>query len=275
MTTSADQPQINNRYHVEVFLGSGQMGCLYRAVDGHTGAAVALKQLPLTKTGISQSFTSSDQQAFLREYQILVELDHPGIVHVFDFGYDRHDQPFYTMEYLQGQDIVSAGLGKTLTYKLELLRQMLEALAYLHGRHILHRDLKPANVFVSHDQVKLVDFGLAVDREVAGQPLQGTAAYMAPELLKGNPPSEASDLYACGVIAYECLAGRHPFDTSNMNNLLLGVLYQGPDTSSLALERPLQDFLSALLAIDPPQRPSAPVAAELLNIQLKTENGKR
>jgi serine/threonine protein kinase len=266
MAIKFDPPQISSRYQIEGLLGSGSLGQVYRARDNMTGQTVALKQL-----------AEHDQAAAEQEFQLLAELDHPGIIKVYDHSLNLEGRPFLAIEYLDGAvDIVTGSQEKPLQQKLDFLTQMMQALAYLHSKHILHRDLKPANVLVSQGRVKLLDFGLSLDYIPEEHLLQGTAAYLAPELYQGSAPSEASDVYACGIIAYECLAGRHPFHTVNMNRLMLDILYEEPDIDSLPLDPDLHGFLRGLLARDPRQRPSAAEAAqELDNIQLKTENGMR
>lgn len=261
MTIKIDHPLISNRYQIETLLGSGSMGHVYRARDNRTGQIVALKQV-----------AALDQTAAGHEFQLLAALDHPGIIDVYNFGWSAAGRPFITMQFLDGAiDIVSANQGKSQQQKLQLLWQMFEALAYLHSRDILHRDLKPANVLVCANQVKLLDFGLAALVETDIDQLQGTPAYLPPELLRGDQPSAAADVYACGVIVYECLVGRHPFNTSSMNNLLLDALYKKPAVDDLLLKVPVKEFLQAILSADPGQRLTAVQAAgELSQIQWET-----
>lgn len=254
---------INERYQILELIGSGSMGTVYRVNDRQTGAVLALKRVvPITIGGlpISHKEAEKDRLALKREFQVLASLNHPHVIRVFDCGFDENSQPFYTMEYLQGKSILAYTQEQPLPVKLDLLRQMFTALAYIHERDILQRDLKPDNVLVIEGQVKLADFGLAACQAFVSPAvtnLQGTAAYMSPELLKGELPTKAADLYAGGVIAYELLAGRHPFDVHNMNRLILGVLHEDPDLTRLPEEEDLRALVGALLARKPEDRPQS------------------
>ena len=272
MTAGTHHPKINERYRIEALLGSGSMGQVYRAWDQQTGATVALKRLRAVdphQAVAANPITLEADSELRREFHFLSTLRHPHIIRVHDYATDNQKRPFFIMEYLHdAEEIVSFAHDQPTDLILALLQEMLAALAYLHSRGILHRDLKPANVLVSGGAVKLLDFGLALNHiqlDPFEQALQGTAAYLAPELFQGAPPSMASDLYACGIIAYECLAGHHPFDTRNMNRLLLSILYEEPDINGLALDPSLQDFLRSLLVRDPQERPSSSDAAAELN----------
>src|SRR5262249_37650107 len=136
--------------------------------------------------------------------------------------------------------IVDAAYGQPLDVQVDLLAQLLRALTYLHRRGIIHRDIKPTNVMVieQHGElvVKTLDFGLSVGRgeSVDDSTTAGTLAYMSPELLMGLPAGEASDLYAVGVITYEMLTGRHPFNTHEVGTLLNQVFEFTPDMSLIA-----------------------------------------
>lgn len=245
---------IAGRYQILELIGSGSMGTVYRVQDQQTGAVLALKRVvPVTSGGlpISHEEAEQDRLALKREFQVLASLDHPHIIRVFDCGFDEFSQPYYTMEYLQGDSITAYAQASPLLVKLDLLQQLFSALSYIHRRDILQRDLKPDHVIVIKGQVKIADFGLAAYEAFvspAATNLQGTAAYMSPELLKGEPPSKSSDLYAAGVIAYELLAGHHPFDTRNMNRLILGILHDDPDLSALPENEQLRTLVGALLA---------------------------
>jgi serine/threonine protein kinase len=172
-----------------------------------------------------------------REFHLLASLRHPNIISVLDYGFDDERSPYFTMELLEGAEtILTAGARRPFEGRIDLLSQMLQALAYLHRRGVIHRDLKPGNVMVVGDQVKVLDFGVSTVR--AGRPergsfIVGTLAYMAPELLLGAQANEASDLYAVGVIAYELFAGRHPFDLTNLFRLRDDVMHKAPDLSTL------------------------------------------
>src|SRR5690606_12374779 len=200
--------------------------------------------------------TSMDVEvALAREFRTLASLRHPHIISVLDYGFDETVQPYFTMELLENaQDIVEAGSVLSEDEQVELLVQVLQALAYLHRRGIVHRDLKPDNVLVSNGQVKVLDFGLAVAQEYlksADDVVAGTLAYMAPEVIQGKPASIASDLYAVGVIAYELFAERYPFEIKEVSQLINDIMFTVPDVTSLSLDPLLESVLIRLLAQDP------------------------
>jgi len=172
-----------------------------------------------------------------QEFQTLASVRHPNIIVVLDYGFDGDGQPYFTMELLEhARTILRAGQGTSVEQRVGLLEQVLRALLYLHRRGLVHRDLKPANVLVVGEQVKVLDFGLALAFEHArehGLRAAGTPAYMAPELYLGFPASKASDLYAVGVIAYELFAGQSPFTGESFSALQKAVLEQPPDLTGI------------------------------------------
>lgn len=193
-----------------------------------------------------------------REFRLLSSLRHPNIISVLDYGFDDRLQPYFTMELLdQAESILHAAAPLPLEGKVDLLAQMLQALAYLHRRGVIHRDLKPGNVMVALGRVKVLDFGVSILREQdteSGKLIVGTLAYMAPELLTGAPATEASDLYAVGVVAYELLAGRPPFETHDVHALRDAILRARPDLSPI--DPRLAAVVGALLAKRPADRPA-------------------
>jgi serine/threonine-protein kinase len=194
-------------------LGEGGMGAVYVAVDETLQREVAIKVMhdDLAKDPASVA-------RFRREALAVARLSHPGVVLVYDLV-EEPGRVAIVMERLQGASLrqrLAAEGALSAPEAVAVTRSILEALAAAHAVGILHRDLKPANVFVtSQGAVKLLDFGVArlVDatRLTETGELLGTVRYMAPELLRGEEPSPASDLYAVGVMAYELLAGAPPF----------------------------------------------------------------
>ncbi|MBC7812050.1 MAG: protein kinase, partial [Burkholderiales bacterium] len=251
---------IASRYQIIDQLGAGGMGAVYRAFDRLTRTVVALKRvtIPGEQLTFASKSTGSDYRLNLaREFQTLASLRHPHIISVLDYGFDDERQPYFTMELLQEKEnIIAAGQGQPLERKIRLLAQMAQALAYLHRRGIIHRDLKPDNVLVSDGQVKLLDFGLAMGREFITDTENpaGTLAYMAPEVVLGKPATEAADLYALGLIAYELFSGAFPYDLTNMHQLVNEIITKLPDVSELDIDPTLALTLWMLLAKDPDAR---------------------
>jgi eukaryotic-like serine/threonine-protein kinase len=271
---------IGGRYILHELLGRGGMGAVYRATDRLTGQEVALKQLLLSHQDPPEAeeqqttaahHTLTPEQTFdeassntlrialAQEFKTLATLRHPHIISVLDYGFDTAHNSYFTMELLEdAPSILAAGHGRPLPEQLDLIIQLLRALTYLHRRGIIHRDLKPDNVLFVRGQIKVVDFGLAVVRQRLGQKAQalaGTLAYMAPEVLRGQSASEASDLFAVGVILYELLTGHHPFSAPNTHALIANVLEQQPDLWPISRIHPqLVVLVDGLLAKDPAQR---------------------
>jgi eukaryotic-like serine/threonine-protein kinase len=194
-----------------------------------------------------------------REFRLLSSLRHPNIISVLDYGFDEELSPYFTMELLEGAStILAAGSGAPVAVKVGLIAQMLQALAYLHRRGVIHRDLKPGNVMVVDGRVKVLDFGVSTlrERDVHRERfIVGTLAYMAPEVLMGAPATEASDLYAVGVIAYELFAGRYPFDTRSVSALRDEILHKRPSLDML--DERVSPIIGALLAKRPEERPES------------------
>lgn len=228
----AETMLIGSRYQLGRSLGAGGMGAVYEALDRLTGQTVALKRVHIEPGQLvfnSRDSNTDARLALAREFQTMASLRHPNIISVMDYGFDA-GHPYFTMSMLENpQDIRAYAQEQDEAGKVGLLVQILQALAYLHRRGIIHRDLKPGNVLMAADgEVKVLDFGLAVEKDYADE-FAGTLAYIAPEMLTGEAGSFASDLYAVGVMAYEIFAGEHPFDLSNSGKLIIEIISHDPD----------------------------------------------
>lgn len=256
---------VSKRYVLQDQIGQGGMGVVYRALDRLTGKTVALKRV-LSASEVIDFSTSYDLNDFrlglAQEFKLLASLRHPNIIEVLDYGFDDEQQPYFTMELLENaHTVLDASNRQALEGKIDYLIQMLHALSYLHHRDILHRDLKPANVLVIDGQVKVLDFGLSAMREHLNHEASeedtstaGTITYMAPEIMMGHPATEQSDLYAVGMIAFEIIAGSHPFADTDVASLINHVLYTTPDTSTLDVSPELGAIIANLLDKDPASR---------------------
>lgn len=244
--------QVSQRYQVLDRLGAGGMGQVYRAQDRLTGEIVALKQI--AGHGLLSNDNLMLRLALAHEFQALAGLRHPNIISVRDYGFITSGQPYFTMDLLYNpRTLVAAGQFLATEAKVQLLLPVLHALVYLHQRGIIHRDLKPGNILVSDQTVKVLDFGLAT---LAGQtlPPSGTLRYMAPEVLRGSHATPLADLYAIGVVAYELLAGWHPFASTGQHISTDQLITLEPDWSYLDLEPALLAVLQRLLAKEPTAR---------------------
>jgi eukaryotic-like serine/threonine-protein kinase len=213
-----DQPNTSvGAYRLQRLLGSGGMGAVWLAdrQDGQFSKQVALK---LLHAGMA---APELRARFLQERQILASLQHPNIAALFDGGVSDDGRPFFAMEYVDGDAITHFCDRETLDVRdrVRLFLQVLRAVAHAHQRLIVHRDLKPSNVMVSADRVvKLLDFGIAkilqhADASIVTQygDRAMTPRYAAPEQIRGEPVTVATDVYALGVTLFEVLTGRTPY----------------------------------------------------------------
>ncbi|MBZ0300303.1 MAG: protein kinase, partial [Anaerolineae bacterium] len=237
--TSATIHHINNRYTILDKLGEGSFGAVYRAHDRLTADTVALKHLTVSNARMmSLSHGDESRLDLAQEFRTLASLRHPHIISVLDYGFDEQRQPYFTMELLENpRTILEAGKGRSTAAQVGLLIELLQALIYLHRRGILHRDLKPANVLVTEQgRVKVLDFGLSMKAKQAKGP-GGTVLYMAPETLRSQPNGRPSDLFAMGILAYQLLTGRYPFDRRSPSLVVSSILHHAPDFT--AIDHPL------------------------------------
>jgi serine/threonine-protein kinase len=212
-----------DRYRLERRLGVGGMATVQLAFDTRLERNVAVKLLA-EHLADDSSFVSR----FRREALAAARLVHPNVVQVFDFGLDDEThRNFIVMEYVDGPscaEILRERGTLPPDEAVEILAQSCRGLAYAHRHQVVHRDVKPGNLLRSRDgMIKLADFGIAKAAEQSditkvGSVL-GTAAYLAPEQARGEPAGPASDMYALGVVAYQLLAGRLPYDAASLTDL--------------------------------------------------------
>lgn len=219
---------VDRSYVLHEKLGEGGMGAVYKATHRARGHVVALKLVsgdsPREASHISSNTALHKRMGIIREFQTLASLHHPNVVRVYGYGFDPGLGPYFAMELLEDPaTILSAARGCRIERKAGLLAEVLRAVGYLHRRGVIHRDIKPSNVLVSKGLVKVVDFGVALMSSRATH-VAGTIEYMAPELLRGEQPSESTDLYAVGIVAYELFAGAFPIGKNSMTRFLASVL---------------------------------------------------
>lgn len=206
------------RYDIIRVLGKGAMGLVYEARDPNLDRRVAIKTIKVEN--LSEEAAAEYEARFRTEAHSAARLQHPNIVSVYDS--DRHgDMAFLVMEFIQGEDLkhhMDAGRRYSLEETLRMVRDLLSALDYAHRQNIVHRDVKPANLLIEADgRVKLTDFGVARIQD-SGEATRtqgtmvGTLKYMSPEQVQGLPIDARADLFAVGVVLYQLLTGKRPFD---------------------------------------------------------------
>jgi serine/threonine protein kinase len=264
---------LDGRYRLLTRIAVGGQGEVWRAEDTSLGRPAAVKVLRAEYAGNAEF-----RARFRREAQHTAGLSHPGVARVFDYNEGRDDiPPYLVMEYVDGESLattIAREAPMSAGRVLDVIVAAASALAAAHAAGLVHRDVKPGNLLLGRDgSIKIVDFGIA--RAVDAIPLtrtgtlMGTPLYLAPEQAAGSPATGSSDLYALGVIAYEMLTGRPP--------------YEGPATAVLLAHRDsplpplpssvppgLGGLVRALTAKDPAARPENAAAVAERATRLRT-----
>jgi eukaryotic-like serine/threonine-protein kinase len=258
---------VAGKYKLERLLGEGGMGVVYAARHTGTGRRVAIKCVSAN----ANSLTANAR--FLREAQAAGRIDHPNVVQVFDVGEDERGR-FIVMEFLQGQSLAELWHERRLPAQdvIDLMMPALRGVHAAHRRGVVHRDLKPDNIFVCRSDagmpvhVKVLDFGvskLMLDEE-QGEDLTrtgvllGTPQYMSPERVRGRGDTDLrTDVYALGVILYEGLTGRRPFDDDKVTSLVVRIAKEtAPPLRELnpSIPAALEAVVLKAMARDPDRR---------------------
>jgi serine/threonine-protein kinase len=254
---------LNDRYELGDVIGSGGMGTVHRAVDTRLGRVVAIKILrggPL----------ADEETALARmrsEARLAASIHHPGVAQVYDFAEDTSSTEglsFIVMQLVEGESL-AAVLRERGPLPVEQVRsiveQVAESLRVAHEAGIVHRDLKPANIMLTpQGRTVLVDFGIA--HSAVSEPLTatgsllGTADYLSPEQASGRPATPRSDLYALGVVAYECLTGESPFRRETSIGTALAHLNDDLPEPGDDVPADVRELIASLTQKDPARRPA-------------------
>ncbi len=278
---------MGGKYRVEHAIGAGGMGAVFRAVHQVSGKPVALKWLRPRLAGEPVAM-----KRFIREAQASARIRHPNVVDIYDVE-EGEGHAFLVLELLEGESLRQVLRRGRLQVNecLALLLPAMRGVAAAHAQGVIHRDIKPDNIFITADASrpgqrvpKVVDFGIskvAADNPLAEGTLTATGAtlgtphYMSLEQLQGDQVDTRSDIYAFGVVLYECLTGKRPFDSENFSAIVIKVATETPvDPLRLRPElppglgdvilkamarhsrdryRPVQELIDALLPFLPPQ----------------------
>ena len=234
-------------------IGQGGMGCIYKAYDTNLcNREIALKLLPTLFSDHKYAIDKMRKEAYLA-----IELNHPNIVRVYDFG-NIENHYFISMEYISGvtlQEKISSSSTGTLSLDetLNIIEGVALGLLYAHSKTtpVIHRDLKPANIMITEDgTIKVLDFGIAREMKDVyttitnnAPEISGTLPYMSPEQLTGKTPHPSMDIYSLGITAYECLAGKPPFHSGSIEYQIRNEKPRNiegvPELTMLALQKAL------------------------------------
>ena len=251
------------RYDIIRVLGKGAMGLVYEARDPNLDRRVAIKTIKVEN--LSEEAAAEYEARFRTEARSAARLQHPNIVSVYDS--DRHgDMAYLVMEFIQGEDLkqhLDGGKRYSLSQSLSMVTDLLSALDYAHRQNIVHRDVKPANLLIeANGRVKLTDFGVARIQD-SGEATRtqgsmvGTLKYMSPEQVQGVPIDARADLFAVGVVLYQLLTGKRPFDGDTdfaIIQQIVGYTPAAPSTFSTLLPPAIDLVVARALAKKREQR---------------------
>ena len=264
------------RYRIESRIAAGGMGTVFNALDERLGRPVAIK---IMRDELADD--SSFVERFRREARAAAMLSHSNIAAIYDYG-EEPTGHFIVMELLDGRDLARIFVEQR-TFQAQraaaITCQVLEALQHAHDRGVIHRDVKPANiVLTSGDRVKVTDFGIAqalgAARLTATGMFLGSAHYVAPERVRGEAAVPASDIYSVGVLLYEMLVGRAPFEGDSLHQVLESRLSKDvppPSRSAPGLPAILDEVVMRATAREATARYAS--AAEMLDQLVSSVNG--
>ncbi len=254
------------KYVATDIIGRGAFSIVYKGEHKSLGMPVVIKMMRHDKAQ-HENFLEN----FHNEAKIIAGLSHNHIIKVFDFD-ERYRTLFIIMEHVSGESLTNMIQRLRMMPPLlvaDFLGQICAALDYAHRRGIIHRDINPSNIIVqSNDQVKVLDFGLACPEGTEDFENSGTAHYMAPEQIEGDPVTARTDIYALGITAYEMVTGRRPFQAENLHELLdLHLTRDVPDPAEVVPQLPdeLRSFILKAGRCDASRRyPNAEQAGQAL-----------
>ena len=263
MTTMTATGQVlAGRYVLNRWVGGGSMGEVWEATDTRMDLPVAVKVLRATHVHDPVAL-----ERFRIEAKLGAKLDHPGIAKVRDVNInpDGQEPPWMVQEFVEGEPLTDL-LGRVGALDpiraVAIVAQVADAARAAHTIGVVHRDLTPRNLLVTaNDVVKVTDFGIARSDTVAALTMAGhvigTPAYLSPEQVRGKKATSASDVYTMGVVLYECLAGRRPFDGGNAIEVARAHLEQVPPSLPPTVPGPIRAAVAAAMAKQPQHRPDA------------------
>ena len=267
------RPLLGGRYELVSALGKGGMGTVWRAVQHPLDREVAVKVL--RRDGLSVDESRRALRRFFKEARAIASLHHPHVIPLYDFGESDRGDFYLVMELLPGKalsEVIRRDGPMDLSRATWILDQVLDALQEAHRNQIVHRDLKPENIQIGRrgdrlDFVTVLDFGIARATDLEGREsptkttieVCGTPAYMSPEQILGTAVDPRSDLYACGILLFEMLTGRVPFEADQTVDIYLGHLKREPPALAefvpeLAHIAGLQELMDRFLAKNAAER---------------------
>ena len=256
-------PMITRLGHYDIVeeLGRGGMGVVYKGYESSLGRYVAIKVL-----SAQMAHDKVFVERFLREARAMATLNDSHIIQVYFIGQDEQ-QTFFVMEYIDGESLstcLKREVRLTVPDALKVLLHASQGLAVAHGQGVIHRDIKPGNIMItSRGQVKVADFGIALANQDVSAKLTntgafvGTPGYLSPEVCMGKPVDQRSDIFALGIVLFECVTGNMPFHDDSPLKLMLDVV-QAPTPDVRTINPEVDDetkrILDKMLAKDPAER---------------------
>jgi eukaryotic-like serine/threonine-protein kinase len=257
------------RYEILEVIGVGANSRVARAFDPLIARLVAIKLFP------SELARGEARDRFVQEARVVGQISHPSVIALHDMGIDEPTQtPYLVMEYIKGQSLEKLLEKGSIphTRACAWVAEVATALAVAHRKGVIHGDVKPANILIAEDdRLKLTDFGMArlASRDSKDTPLLGSPAYWCPEQIVGKPQDARSDIFSLGVVLYELVTGRRPFDAESLQGICSKILSSTPLPPSHAnpsIPAALNEVIASCLAKEPNQRcASAEMLAERLH----------